>query len=336
MDAVVLGLGRMGQTHIKALQNLEHDLVGIFDINPDAISQISQQYNPDVYRATSVDDLLENTQAEIAIIATTAPSHFEIVMKVLISGIKFVICEKPFACSISEAEAMLIEARSRGALLSVNHQRRFMDSYKTVKSFIEDNRLGQFRSMNVSASNIGLSMNGIHYLEIFTWLTNQDIEQVAAWLDNEPLSNPRGKEFIDFSGQILAKTQNGHRLYIDVGNDLGNGIFITLGFTYGKVIINEISGEMQIWGRETEYIGRSTLDYALPSKLETISFEQSDLVQLTMAVISSVITDNGFPTGFSGTNALRSVIAAIESSENESSQVVLDELATPQRHFNWA
>lgn len=336
MDAIVFGLGRMGQTHVKALVELDHQLTGIFDINPEAVAEVSKQFNPETYQGISVEDVLENTQADLAIIATTAPSHFEIVMKVLRAGIKYVICEKPFACSISEAETMLTEATSRGAVLSVNHQRRFMAPYKIVNEYIKSGTLGQLRSMDVSASNLGLSMNGIHYFELFSWLTNKDVQAVTSWLDKEPLTNPRGKEFIDFSGQILAITNSGHRLYLDLGNDLGNGIFITFGFTYGKVIINEISGELTIWERETEFKDRSTLEYALPSRSESRIPVNQDLVQLTMGVISSVLEEKAYPTGFSGINALRSVIASIESSENGSSKILLNQISDTQRHYNWA
>lgn len=338
MKVILFGLGRMGQTHLRAVQHLGYKVTGVYDINPDQVDRIADEFNlgSDVIRGESFEHLIENAEADLAIIATTAPSHHDLVVNLAHAGIKKILCEKPLACSISEAESMILAAEQNGCLLAVNHQRRFMGQYQTVKQVIDSGKLGSLRSVTVSAANMGLSMNGIHFLEAFSWLTSSPISHVAAWLDPNLLSNPRGVEFVDYSGQIFALTNDEHRLYLDAGNDLGNGIIVTYGFTLGKIVSNEISGDMSIWSRNSEYSSNPTHEYSLPSSGAALHSDSHDLVLATAEVITALDKGTDYPTASDGLNALSTVIGAIRSNEMRGETLDISQLNDPQEHFNWA
>ena len=58
-------------------------------------------------------------------------------------------------------------------VLAVNHQMRFMEQYLTPKAIIEGDAFGGLTSVTVVGGNFGLSMNALHYFEMFRFMTGE-------------------------------------------------------------------------------------------------------------------------------------------------------------------
>lgn len=338
MRIVVVGTGRMGQTHIKAAQKRGHQVIGVTDSNLALAGEVAREFGSEqnISVINNLKQYISSERPDLVVVASTAPSHFNLVMDSLDSGAPAILCEKPIACSIAEAQEMDEFAASRGALLAVNHQRRFMGQYRLIKKYILENELGKFQSLSVSASNFGLAMNGTHYFEAFNWLASSPIATVNGWLDEAPLTNPRGHEFIDFSGQVFGKNKEGQRLFMDIGNDLGNGISLTYGFQFGKIVVNEIEGSVSIWTREPEHMSAPTSEYALPSRGYSVSPPKHDLIDATCEVLDAIQWRRSFPSVTDGILALRAVIAAIVSSSGGSVPIELDDPQLVNLRYSWA
>ena len=78
MKVALVGLGRMGQRHLQVVQTEGLEVVGICDLNPEALSIATAEYGikTDLH-FTDVRHLLRETAPECVIIATTAPTHCE-------------------------------------------------------------------------------------------------------------------------------------------------------------------------------------------------------------------------------------------------------------------
>lgn len=80
----------------------------------------------------------------IAAVDICAPHylHYQITMDALNEG-KHVICEKPIAMNLDEADRMIEAARELGLWLLITLNQRFMPIHRKVKEFITSGRLGK-------------------------------------------------------------------------------------------------------------------------------------------------------------------------------------------------
>ncbi|MBO4272963.1 Gfo/Idh/MocA family oxidoreductase [Microbispora triticiradicis] len=91
--------------------------------------------------------LIERDDVQIVDICTPGDSHAEIAIAALAAG-KHVICEKPLANTVAEAEAMTAaakEAAARGVRSMVAFNYRRVPAIALARKFVADGRLGEIR-----------------------------------------------------------------------------------------------------------------------------------------------------------------------------------------------
>ncbi len=123
----VIGVGRMGRRHIEAAQSLGLDVVGVCDINEDALRLTREQGIPPENLFRDYAAMLARTKPECVIIATTAPTHHDYACQAAEAGVGFVLCEKPMAVSLEQCDHMIEVCLASGTSLAINHQMRFME-----------------------------------------------------------------------------------------------------------------------------------------------------------------------------------------------------------------
>ena len=88
------------------------------------------------------EDLLADPKVELVVVASPSHLHAEHTIQALRAG-KAVVCEKPMAASLAEADAMIEAARQTGALLTVFQNRRYSPDFVKVREVIESGVLGR-------------------------------------------------------------------------------------------------------------------------------------------------------------------------------------------------
>ena len=280
--------------------------------------------------------MLDKDNFDLAIVATTAPSHHEIVMALNKTKAKFLLCEKPISNSIAAAKEMISESAKNKKVFAVNHQMRYMEQYKFIKRAPAFYNTGKLKSIVISGANIGLAMNGTHYFEAFRWITGNSITKVWAWLDSIDTPNPRGKDFFDQSGQIFAVTENGERLFLEIGSDLGHQIIVTYNFEFGKIVVNELNGEVYISTRKLEGIHSPSNRYGMPNNQEQTQIEPATTLLPTSTLLLELVRNGDFPTGQNALDAIKVAFAAIMSSENGNSEIKLSDVHKNLTLQKWA
>ncbi|MFF4230420.1 Gfo/Idh/MocA family protein [Streptomyces sp. NPDC001820] len=97
-------------------------------------------------------DLVTRDDVQLVDICTPGDSHAEIAIAALEAG-KHVLCEKPLANSVAEAEAMVAaaeRARQRGQLAMVGFNYRRVPAMAYARRLIAEGRLGTLRHVRVS------------------------------------------------------------------------------------------------------------------------------------------------------------------------------------------
>jgi predicted dehydrogenase len=89
----------------------------------------------------SLDEALSSVDVDVVDLCTPTPLHKAGVLAAATAG-KHVICEKPLARSIADAEEMVDACRSRGLTLMVGHVLRFFPQYEAARSLIQSGAIG--------------------------------------------------------------------------------------------------------------------------------------------------------------------------------------------------
>lgn len=338
LRVAVIGLGRMGLRHVEALRRLGMDICGAADVSPAALQAVQDQHGV-AAAACFIDafDMLAKVKPEALVIATTAPTHAPFVLAAVELGVRYVLCEKPLATSLAEADAMLAACERAGIRLAVNHQMRYMAQYTQVKALIGSEELGPLASILVAGSNFGLAMNASHYFEMFRYISGESVRDVQAWLEDGQLANPRGAQFEDRSGRLLARSETGPSMFIDFSAQAGWGLQVVYICRHGQIVVDELNGEMRIAARQAQYRELPTTRYGMPVDIRNEQIEPADTVVPTMAVWNALLAGESYPDGAAGAHALACLVAAHASHEGGGRVLRLDDSTLPrERVFKWA
>jgi len=112
---------------------------------------------------------------------------------------KHILCEKPIALSLQEADAMIDAARDAGVTLMVSHNQRFVEGHWLAQKAIAAGLIGDvflctagfhhffeasgFRLSRERAGGGALLDSGFHWIDLFRWLIG-DVESVVGYGSN--------------------------------------------------------------------------------------------------------------------------------------------------------
>jgi predicted dehydrogenase len=190
----LVGCGAVSQRYYApALQELaRHRLLhvsALYDPEPRNVTRIEQSF-PGAYRAGDLAGL-PTQQIDLAIVASPPRYHADQTITLLRSGLS-VLCEKPMATSVTEAEAMIEAAGSAPGILAIGLFRRFFPAAQTIHRIISLGVLGELISVTCSegrpfrwpvqsptyfsraTANGGVLMDiGVHVLDLLLWWLGQ-------------------------------------------------------------------------------------------------------------------------------------------------------------------
>lgn len=338
MNAVIVGVGRMGRRHIAAAKRAGLEIDAIADASEESLA-LARQEHPlaGVRTFTDAAAMLAEVRAEVVIVSTTAPTHCDYVCQAAAAGARYVLCEKPMAVSLAECDRMLDACRRAGTRLAVNHQMRFMEQYTAPKAIVASEAFGGLSSMTVATGNFGLAMNGVHYFEAFRFMADERPRRVTAWFSSEPVPNPRGPQFADHAGTVRLETASGKRFYLDCGADQGHGMAVIYAGRAGLLIVDELVGTMSVAVREAQYRALPTTRYGMPAEREQRTIAPADAVAPTADVLRALVAGRDYPTGEDGRLAQAVLVAAYLSHENDHAPIDLERSELPlDRIFPWA
>jgi len=322
----VVGLGPMGKRHIHAAMKIPHcEVVGLVDKNEkavrDAIDLLGLQSN---IAYSSHLEMLERAKPDIVVIATNGPSHYSLFKDTVNAGVKKVLCEKPFAVSLSEGYEMLRLAEEHSIQLLVNHVLRWSDDYALLKKQLQSGVIGDVQSFSYTMGGGQMACNGTHLMDLICYLTDRKIASVTGYLTDTGIPNPRGEHFRDPGGYALLHLENGVRVFFEMTEDLGIPPVLTINGKYGRVTIDEIKGYML-------FEGRSEQDRQLPvtryftslSQVAKYEYTEHDIVTLTAKAIQMLVDGEPRVHPKESLHAVEAIIAIHHSHESGNTRVFL-------------
>jgi predicted dehydrogenase len=144
-DGIGLGVVGCGGFGLFALQHFTQvpgvRLVGMAGTHRPAALAAAARFG--VENVEEVESLLRRPDIDLVYIATPPFLHHPQAMAALAAG-KHVICEKPLALSVGQADEMVALAKARDRLLVANLMQRYNPLFAAVRRLVEARVLGEF------------------------------------------------------------------------------------------------------------------------------------------------------------------------------------------------
>lgn len=139
--AAVVGLGRAGwNIHVRAMMNRDDfQVVAVADPSKERQEQAREELGATPFE--DIASLLDGSDAELVVVATASVDHAKHSIQALGAG-RHVLCEKPMATSLSDADRMLAAADKAGKVLTINQSARWFPVFAFVKQMLHDERMG--------------------------------------------------------------------------------------------------------------------------------------------------------------------------------------------------
>lgn len=230
----MVGYAFMGAAHSHAWRSahrffdlpLTPELTAVAGRNAQAVEDAARQMG---WSSTETDwrALIERDDIDLIDICSPGNTHAEIAIAALRAG-KHVLCEKPLANTVAEAEEMAAaaqEAARNGVFAMCGYSYRRTPALALAKRMVDDGRLGTIRQVraqylqdwlsdenapltwrldrNLSGSG-ALGDIGAHIIDAAQFVTGQQITGVSALLETFTRRRPVGGDFVGLGGHGAA------------------------------------------------------------------------------------------------------------------------------------
>lgn len=259
----VVGTGAHGTEMATAVTEVVGaELVGLADLNRERLDALADRLGvPSERRFDDAAAMFASGPIDLAVVATTAPSHAALGRLALDAGIRRLLVEKPIDNSYAAAAALVAAADAAGATLAIDHFRHWQPDTRAMLEVVRSGQLGPIRIVTALIGAGELAMQASHHIDWARTVIGAEPVEVSAHLRSPVGPNRRGADIEDPTGHLVVRFANGARAFIDVGDDLprGDGI-VTIRGDLGYVQAEENRG---VWTMRAESGRTWTFPYAV-------------------------------------------------------------------------
>ncbi|SON54963.1 Inositol 2-dehydrogenase [Hartmannibacter diazotrophicus] len=308
----VLGAGRIGQVHARAVSSVDGaKLVAIADPVDAAAISVQSAYGCDI---RTIDEIAASDDIDAVVICTPTDTHADLIEQFAKAG-KAVFCEKPVDLSIDRVKACLKTVEAAKGTLMVGFQRRFDPDFRALKAEIDKGIIGKVEMVTLTSRDPGappidyIKRSGgifrdmtIHDFDVARWMLGEEVETVMAAASN--LVDPEIGKAGDYdSVNVILTTASGRQCTIT------NSRRATYGYDQ-RIEVHGSKGSVAAENhRKANIIVANENGYTRPPLLD---FFMTRYIAAYAAEIASFVAalQNGTTPETSGLDGLRSLILA--------------------------
>jgi predicted dehydrogenase len=224
IKAAIVGTGFIGPAHLEALRRIPNVMVtGLVEVNQELADEKARLLG--IPNAYTFEDMLKVSEIDVVHICTPNFLHFAQAKAVLEAG-KHVICEKPLAVKIDEAEELVSLAKSKGLVNAVHFNLRYYPVVRQMKTMRESGELGDVYAVmgsylqdwlflqtdynwrlepDKSGDSRAIADIGSHLLDITEYVTGLKITEVMADFSTVHKTRLKPLKAIEtYSGKMLS------------------------------------------------------------------------------------------------------------------------------------
>jgi len=137
------GLGRSGwNIHARLLEPLsdKFTVVACLDPKEERRREAAERFGCKTY--VDYGEMLKDDAIDLMVVATPSHLHAEGALQAMRAG-KDIVCEKPMASSLADADRMIAASKETGKLLAIFQSRRYAADFQKVQEVIASGKLGR-------------------------------------------------------------------------------------------------------------------------------------------------------------------------------------------------
>ncbi|AOV08642.1 dehydrogenase [Sporosarcina ureilytica] len=227
LKVAVIGCGSIAKN--RHLGEFDHnpnvEIVAVCDIVEERVQEVAEQYGVKAY--TNYEDVLKIEEIDAVSVCLPNYLHAPVSIAALEAG-KHVLCEKPMATSIEEADAMIEAAKKNDRKLMIAHNQRFVSSHQKARALIESGEVGKIFSFRSAFGHGGpetwsadgkdswffkkdeafigaMGDLGVHKTDLLRYLLGEEFVEVASFIETS------AKDFanVDDNAVCILKSESG-------------------------------------------------------------------------------------------------------------------------------
>lgn len=228
----LVGAGRMGRTHLRALgESTDVKVVAVAEpiegLRDDAVATFA------LAGFASLDDMLESVTLDGVLIVTPSDTHVDVISRVAKAGLA-ILCEKPCGVSPEDTARARDAVDEAGVALQIAYWRRFVPELQVLRERIGAGEFGELLSLSClqwdgeppsaafRARSGGIFVDmGVHEFDQARWLSASDFTHSSA-LAATAVSDPENPDDPD-SAQVLAALSGGATALVSLGRHYAGG-----------------------------------------------------------------------------------------------------------------
>ena len=129
----VIGYGgafNMGRMHLQDMQKAGMTPCAVAEPDAARLAVAAQEF-PGIRTFSRVEDMLAQSDVNLVVLITPHNTHAPLALQCLKAG-RHVVCEKPFAITTKECDAMIAAAKRAGVMVSTFHNRHWDGSIMAI------------------------------------------------------------------------------------------------------------------------------------------------------------------------------------------------------------
>lgn len=144
----IIGLGAIGDRLMNLFkQQKNYEVTAFCDTLQDRLNEMGEKHGvSQLY--TNYEDLLANKEIDMVYVAVPPKFHELIVLKAIASE-KHILCEKPLANSVEEADQMLTAVRKTNLVHGMHFPLNYQGSLQQFEALIQEGYIGELRRINL-------------------------------------------------------------------------------------------------------------------------------------------------------------------------------------------
>ncbi|WP_353098459.1 Gfo/Idh/MocA family protein [Stenotrophomonas lactitubi] len=282
LGIAIVGTGMIGAVHRRAALLAGADIRGVASSSPQRALEVAQSWNvPRAYR--DIEDVVADPQVQVVHVCTPNHLHRRMAQAALEAG-KHVICEKPLATTLEDAEALAALAAATGLIATVPFVYRYHPVVREARARIAQGELGPLHLIHGSylqdwlldpASNnwrvdpaLGGASRvfadiGSHWCDLVEWVSGERFTEVSAAFDT--VIAERSTD----TGQSFTTAVAGGAMQAVASEDVAAAMFRTGAGTLASLTVSQVSA-----GRHNR------LWFEIDGARASVAFNQEDAERL--------------------------------------------------------
>ncbi len=159
----VIGYGYWGPNIVRNFHTQECSEVALVCDKSPKVQERLQKAHPAIPFTSDPMEVVKSPSIDVVAVVTPVWTHFELAKAALENG-KHVFVEKPFTCSVAQAETLIELADRKNLQIMVDHTFLFTGAVKKIRQLVDDGALGDLYYYDSLRVNLGLFQHDVNVI----------------------------------------------------------------------------------------------------------------------------------------------------------------------------